>query len=78
MNVADLNLQNRECQLADYPNHKAACRINATMLERIRGEARKKEADQAGPSLDRKKVETRLKQWIQVRYLNIRDSRMLY
>lgn len=64
--------QNRECQLADYPNHKAACRSNAAMLERLRGasEENKKAADHGGPSL--KKIETRLKQWIQVRHSSSR------
>jgi hypothetical protein len=66
--VIDVVAQNRECQVADYPNHKAICRSNAAMLGKIKGEGRKKEADSTGPALDRKKVENRLKQWIQVRH----------
>jgi hypothetical protein len=38
------------------------------MLERIKGLERQKEADFAGLAVDRKKVESRLKRWIQVKY----------
>ena len=58
--------------MADYKNHKAACRNNAAMLERIRGLERLKEADSGGPAVDRKKIEGRLKQWIQVKYPSLR------
>jgi hypothetical protein len=70
--MIDATIQNRECQVADYQNHKAVCRSNAAVLGRIKGEERQKKADSVGPTMDRKKVEAKLKQWIQVRHLSSR------
>jgi hypothetical protein len=70
--ITNFDPQNRECQVADYPNHKVACRSNAAFREQIKGEDRYKEADSSGPPMDRKNVESRLKQWIQVEYLSLR------
>jgi hypothetical protein len=44
------------------------------MLERIKGLERLKEADSGGPAVDRKKIESRLKQWIQVKYPSLRTQ----